>query len=69
MKEFIEITHVGKRGEEFRNIVAVSRIISFTEIGGKIFIQLGQSKGKTRIGYRVKETYEEILRKLSEAQK
>ena len=54
MKGFIEVTQLGHGEERFRKIIAVSEIISVTEIDGIVCIQISRDhKGSVLEGVHV----------------
>lgn len=70
MKGFIEVTQVGHGEERFRKIIAVSEIISVTEIDGIVCIQISRDhKGRVLAGVQIAESYEKILSLISEDKK
>lgn len=65
-KKFILVHKISRKGRnDLPHLIAVDQIISLIEIDATTYIQIDRaSNGKTRLGIPVRESFEELCKKL-----
>ncbi len=71
MSEFILVTQKSvKGGESVRRIINVKDIISVSEIGNEVTVEMERDKnGRIRVGVPIEESFIEVMKKLEQVDK